>query len=250
MLYERHNYLNKNIAYLVSNEIVEYDIKSAGFNIMKRYKLLEDYKISYLERLNKKQRQIQIGLYIKNDKELGKTLNEKFVEVRRWFFEQNNIQDDDVLSIKKDAIITLKRCLNTQLDNLEFIEKNIYTSYYYLNNMEFYYNRDNIHVKGISDELLELHKEYMLDFLHDFFKMNEISKRKKVVELLNDFAFYYKDRKLEMGYYRELNKQSLFRLRDNLFNNTLGIKDVGDISKIDIGYNYFNYVVPLISILI
>jgi hypothetical protein len=171
MLYERHNFLNKNIEYLVSNEIIEYDIKSAGFNLIKKYKLLDESKVNYLESLGKKQRQVQIGLYQRNDVELKKNLNDKFIEIRKWFFEQNNIEDDDVLSIKKDAIVTLRRCLVTEFDNIQFIEKNVYTSYYYLNELEFYYNKDVIHVKGISDDLLELHGEYMLDFLHNFFLM-------------------------------------------------------------------------------
>lgn len=250
MLYQRHNYLNKNIDFLVSNEIIEYDIKSAGFNIMKKYKLLELYKLKYLESLDKKRRQIQLGLYLREKKELNKILSEKFVEIRQWFFEQNNIKDEDVLSIKKDAIIVTRRCLNTQLDNIEFVEKNIYTSYYHLNNFEFYYNKDTIDIKGIDDALLEYHKEYMLDFLHNFFKMNEISNRKKVIELIKEFSYYYKQRKLEIGYYRELNKQSLYRLNDKLFESTMGIKDIGDVNQLQIGYNYHNYIVPLVSILI
>jgi hypothetical protein len=250
-LYEKHLYLNKNIDYLISNEIVEYDIQSAGFNLLKKYKLVDENKIKHLESLDKKTRQVQIGLYIKYDKELGKKLNIKFVEIRKWFFEQNNLQDDEVLSIKKDAIMTLRRCLNTELDNIKFVEKNIYTSYYHINNKEFYYNKDVVHVKGIDDELLKLHEEYMLDFLYNFFKMNEISKKKKVIELIKDFSYYYKAKKLEIGYYRELSNQSLFRLNDVYYNkNVMGVHDIGDVNKLDIGYNYFNYIVPLISILI
>lgn len=54
---------------------------------------------------------------------MKKTLNDKFVEVRKWFFENNDIQDDDILSIKKDAIITTKRCLATEFDNIRFVER-------------------------------------------------------------------------------------------------------------------------------
>ena len=217
---------------------------------MKKYGLLDKQKINYLETLGKKQRQIQIGLYIRANKELGEKLNEKFEEVRRWFFESNNLSEEHILSIKKDAIITTKRCLVTQFDNIEFVEKNFYTSYYNLNNYEFYYNKNGVDVKGISDELLELHRDYMLDFLYNFFKMNEISSRKRVIELLKQFAYYYKARKLDIGYYRELNIQSLFRIREKLFGQQIGVKDIGDVNQIDIGYNYMNYIVPLISILV
>jgi hypothetical protein len=249
-LYEKHNYLNKDISFLISNEIVEYDIKSAGFNLTKKFKLLDEEKISYLESLDKKRRQVQLGLYQKEEKEFGKRLNQAFVEIRKWFFENNNVNDQDVLSIKKDAIVMLRRCVNTELDNIIFVEKNIYTSYYYLNEKEFYYNKDIIHVKGISDDLLELHKKYMLDFLFTFFQMNELSSRKKVIELVRDFAFYYKGRQLDIGYYRELNNQSLFRTYDKLFKYPIGIKHVGEEYDIDISYNYIKYLIPLISILI
>lgn len=250
MLYQKHLYLNKNIHFLVSNEIIEYDIKSAGFNIIKKYKLLSDDKIRYLETLEKKQRQIQIGLYQREDKELIHKLNDKFIEVRKMFFEANELKDEDILSIKRDAIVTLKRCKHTEFDNIVFVEKNIYSSYYYLNNYEFYYNNDKVDVKGISDEMLKLHREYFLDFLYNFFKMNEISSRKKTIELINDFAYYYKEKKLHIGYYRELNSQSLFRIKEKLFGEQIGVKNISIIDMVDISYNYLNYVLPLVSILV
>lgn len=249
-IYQRHGYLNKDIEYVISNEIIEYDIQSAGFNIIKKFKLIDEHKIKYLESLPKKQRQIQIGLYQREDKTLIRRLNEGFVEVRKWFFENNDIKDEDILSVKKDAIITFKRCFETEFDNITFAEKNIYTSYYYLNKYEFYYNKDTVDVKGISDEVLELHREYMLDFLYNFFRMNEISSRKKVIDLIKDFSYYYKNRELNVGYYRELNMQSLYKINERLFGQMLGIKDIGDVNEIDIQYNYMNYVVPLISILV
>jgi len=250
-LFKKHFYLNKNIEYLISNEIIEYDIKSAGFNIIKKFNLLDSNKINYLETLDRKQKQVQIGLYMKNYKELFKRLNEKFIEVREWFFNNNNLKDEDILSIKKDAIIVTKRCLVTELDNISFIEKNIYTSYYYLNENEFYYNNSIIDVKGISDTTLEYHRQYMLDFLHTFFKMNELSKRKRVVEFLKDFIDYYKRRKLYIEYYRELNIQSLFRLNDPKYNKEIiGVKDTSYVNDININYNFIHYLVPLISILI
>lgn len=250
LLYNKHNYLNKDVEYIISNEIIEYDIQSAGFNLMKKYKLLDEHKIKYLESLEKKQRQIQIGLYQREDRTLVKRLNEKFVEARKLFFQDNELQDNDILSIKKDAIVTTKRCFNTQFDNIVFSEKNIYTSYYYLNNYEFYYNHNGIDVKGISDDLLELHREYMLDFLYNFFRMNELSRRKQVIDLIKDFSYFYKEKQLDIEYYRELNTQSLFKINDRLFGEKVGIKNTKDKSTIDIGYNYMNYVVPLISILV
>ena len=250
-LFKKHFYLDKNVEYIISKEIIEYDIKSAGFNIIKKFNLLDSERFSYLETLDKKHQHILVGIWMRKDKKLSRDLHEKFIEVRKWFFENNDIIDSDVLSIKKDAVILMRRCSVTELDNIEFIEKNIYTSYYHLNNNEFYYNKKTIDVKGISDELLEYHKEYMLDFLYTFFKMNEISRRKKVIELLKDFIDCYKRKKLMIGYYRELNTQSVYKLKDVKYNNKrIGIEDISDADMIDISYNFIHYLIPLISILI
>ena len=195
MLYKKDSYINTDILYLVSHEIIEYDISSAGFNLSKRYKLLSSDKLKYLESLGKKERHIQVGLYQKNDKDFKKALNEKFIEIRKEFLEANNVQDDEILSIKKDAIIMLRRCNVTEFDNVIFKDKHQYTSYYYINKNEFYVSNDNLDVKGISDNKLKLHKDYMLDFLFKFFKsMEQSSSKKKLIKDLTDFTYYYKNK--------------------------------------------------------
>ena len=174
-LYKKHLYLNKDIENIVSKEIIEYDIKSAGFNLIKRFKLLSDSQINYLESLNRESRHRAIGLIERDDKSLSEKLNKCFEKVRKEFFEANDIDEDEILSIKKDAIFCLKRCHNLQFDNVEFVEKNVYTSYYYLAKNEFYVGNNTLDVKGISDDKLTLHRDYMVDFLFNIFKMFEVA---------------------------------------------------------------------------
>ena len=50
-LYERHNYTNKDIDFIISTEIIEYDMVSAGLNICKEFKLLPEHEIRELEEL-------------------------------------------------------------------------------------------------------------------------------------------------------------------------------------------------------
>lgn len=249
MLYNKHNYLNKNIDYIISKEIIEYDIKSAGFNIIKRYRLLPEEDINNLELLDKKERQIQIGKFQKKYKGLTDELNSKFIEIRKEFFESNNLSDDDILSIKKDAIITFKRCHNLIYDNIEFVDKHVYSSYYYMNDLEIYIDKW-ITIKGLSDDVLEPHKNYMLDILFKILKGNEISSRKKNIKNLVKFATYYKNKDLEIGYYRELNNDSLYKTNFNLINGSMGLADVDSLEGIDISYNYLHYIIPMIGILI
>lgn len=250
MLYERHNYLDKNINYLCSREIYEYDMKSAGFNIIKYYKLLSDSKINELEKLHKKKRQIVIGLMLQKDKELSEKLNKGFQNARKMFFEANNLKEEDILSIKKDAIFTLKYCEITGFGNIEFAVKNYYSSYFYLNKMEFYYNpKTGIDVKGFQKNAY-LHKDYMLDFIGYFAKLLETADRPIVIKFLKDFIGYYKRKELDIGYYRELNSDSMYKSTIRVFDDTLYFNYIGDYDKIDISYNYINYIVPLLQILI
>ena len=64
---------------------------------------------------------------------------------------------------------------NTKFGLIEFKCKNRYTSFYKINNLEIFYFYDSftkneeIEVKGISDDRLKLHEEYMLQLLKDIF---------------------------------------------------------------------------------
>lgn len=248
-LYKRSLYLNDNLQYIFSSEIIEYDMQSAGFNLTKYFKLLPEDKIEHLSRLPKKERQIQEGLYQKENKVYKQKLAEKFIEARRMFFEANNIQDDQVLSIKKDAIIMLRRCDKTTFGNIVFAEKNVYSSYLYLNKVEFYFNRHTVDIKGIDDDKLVEHRNFMIAFLHRFTEMMEVSAEKHTISFVKNFMMAYKERELPIGYYRELNSSAMFRLKVKYLNNTVGVRTIGEVDKLDIGYNFTRYIVPLISIL-
>ncbi|MFN4245856.1 MAG: hypothetical protein ACK4F9_06920 [Brevinematia bacterium] len=250
-IYKYHNYLNKDIVLLVNREITEYDMESAGFNIIKNFNLLPLEEIYKLEKMDKKSRHIEIGMIQKQNKELVSKMSEMFIYLRKKFIEENKLNDEDILSIKKDAIITLKRCKNTYIEGITFREKNIYSSYYYINKYEFYYNKTQLHVKGINDEKLKLHENYMLEFIKTYAKMNEISPKKRTVKFVVDFSKFYKNKQLEIGFYRELNNQSLYRLKDVYFDGEfIGVENIKDKNYVDISYNYLNYIVPLSSLLI
>lgn len=255
-LYEKDLYLNKNIECLINYGIYEYDIKQAGYNITKYYNLLPKDKINILTALSKENKHVKIGLYQRNDKAYRDSLKQGFKDIRKEFFEANDIDDSDILSIKKDAIFLTKAVKQTQFKNIEFVKKNKYTSYYYLNGMEYYYNSkdDIIHVKGIDDLKLKCHKKYMLSALQDIFKLQE-NNTKDAVEFLIDFANDYKRKELPIEFYRELNPISCFKT-DILLNNENQVLYFNDLSEdteiysdhIDISFNYLNVLMPLVGI--
>lgn len=252
-LYERHLYLDKSVDCLLSTHIREYDMKSAGFSILKREKLAGENFISYLSTLDKKQRNVQIGLYTKANKDIIEKFNNGFVKARKEFFEMNEIEDSEVLSIKKDAIFLINRIPeHTKFKGMEFVLKNSYSSYYYLNKIEFYFKNmgKKLDVKGISDEDLIRHEKYILNELKSIFSIVESGKKEYIIKRLKKFAMAYKNKELDYGFYRELNQDSLYRIKSfKVMSATVGVNNIDSLDNIDISYNYLHYIIPLIRLL-
>lgn len=251
-LHEKNAYLNKDINYLINEEIIEYDMKSAGYNLSRHFKLLPPHVLAKLEGMEKKQRQMELGWIQKRDKAFAKDLSAAFAEGRKLFYEANDLSEDNILSIKKDAIFVTKRCEHLAFgEHLVFQPKNEYTSYYYMGGIEFYYHStlDQLDVKGLGDEGEDLHADFMLGFLMSMFYRNETSTdTQKNIKFLLSFADHYRNRRLECGYYRELNRASMYKLQRTLQGELVGVGHIDSPKLLDIHYNYMNFVVPLISV--
>ena len=191
MNFKADNYLNKTIPYIISGTIVENDMKSAGISIWKKHKLVNDSTIEYLESINKYHRNVRMGLMKRDNKELSKDETQWLRYYRKEFIEANELTDDDILSVKRDAIFTLKRCLYNDFDGISFVEKNIYSSYYYIDKKEIYVGYDNIDIKGISDQALINHNDFICKELWRIFKMIETAPHTSVIKYVRDFADKY-----------------------------------------------------------
>lgn len=247
-LYLRSLYRNPDIEYLVNTEIVEYDMQRAGISLIKKYGILPIEEIQKLEALEKKEQNVAIGKLQGRDREFTKKFNQAFRDARQLFFEANDLNVDNVLSIKRDAIYTVKECFNTDFGELKFIDKNRYTSYYLFDKYEYYYFGNGIDVKGISEEKLEAHSEYFLMSLYNFMKMMESGSKKTTIEFIKQFSHLYKTKQLAKEFYRELNEQSLYRLFEKFNGGVVGSTDIDKLDLVDIRYNYVTYILPLINI--
>lgn len=252
-LYERTLYLNKDIDYLLNCEIREYDLKSAGMNLIKYFHLASDKVIHSLERMDKDSMHKEIGM-MQKDTSFAKAMSDAFVEARRIFFDANDIDVTDILSIKKDAIFLInKKCSTTQFGNMEFRVKNTYLGYMYLNKVEFYFTDSNtpLDVKGLGNEIHMYHDEYMLDFIRDIFAYSIYAGRKELIKYLTEFIDAYRTNRLAYGYYRHLDSDNFYTIIDPEDGPIL-IKDIDDQDEVtlDITYNYFNYLVPIANIFI
>lgn len=244
------NWTDKSSDFIIS-DIIEYDMRRAGLSIIKEDKLLPPEVIAKLDKLPKKECDIKIGKMERSDKTLKDKKNSGFTKYRLLFGEANDLTDEDILSVKKDAIYVKKFCYETHFgEHIEFAEKNIYQAFLLLGRYEIYWNENSIDVKGITDEHLKLHKDYIMKVIWKFIgyltRYDYDGARKYIVQVMDD----YKHRRLSAGYYREFNEYSKFICYLGNEEQPSSLNDVGDsmIQNLVIGYNYLEVFVPLLGL--
>lgn len=245
MLWDRTTY-TADISYLTNVFIYEYDISKANINILFTKNLIDEETYNFLYNAQRMVRQVYIGKLCR-DTSISEALKNGIIEAKKYFFEANSIEDKDVLSIKNDAVFIInKRPQITKFGLINFVEKNKYTSFFKFGNMEFYYYYNNINkneyidIKGISDNSLKLHEQYMLQLIKDIFYSIQINGPEISIRMLKDAYIDYIQLKLPIGYYRNFNSDSTYHFK---FQSPTGtgytFNDVGEDNKdiIDITYN-------------
>lgn len=251
-IWERHNYTNHDIGMIINGEIIEYDIKAAGMNLAREFGYIDEKILDKLAELDKKTRNVRLGLLKKKNEQISKKENEAFIKARKLFIVTNKLDVEDIVAIKKDAIFVSRRCNERKFGNIEFVPKNKYTSYMELNTLEFYYNSSQLDIKGIGDVVYEQHENYMIEFFKTYFSLMELNNKSKLIDYVTNFVYRYKSRLLDLRYYRELNVQSTYRLNIIVEKNIYGLDNIDNSSFdcVDISYNYFKYLVPICTSLI
>lgn len=252
-LYMEDHYINKNIPYLFNTPIIEYDMQEAGFSLIREFKQLPEDKIKYLESISSKdERKVRIGLIEREDPVFKKIHLESFSTARKMFFIANDIKsDNDIISIKKDAIITSRICNESKVgDYINFRPKNKYTSYLRpskpYHKLEFYYNPNQLDIKGISDENYELHQDGMIKFFKSFFKKMETEEETAVLDYLRNFITKFKRYELPLDYYRTFDHRSCFVTKKREEFGEFWEEDKKDL---DINVNY-NILISVVKVLV
>jgi hypothetical protein len=234
-LWEYDSYRTDSVL-ITNTDIIEYDLKSAGTSIAREFKLIPDWRLKEIEALPKKDRVVQLGLYKRDHREYSDLEKAGFQQARKMFFDENELTDDRVIAIKRDAIFVNGRCKKTKLtDNLNFRVKNEYTSWLYIQPLEIYYknSKSPLDVKGINETIyLEQHDNFFGSFIKWVFKLLEISDKNEVIKYIRDFYDRYKGLNLDCEYYREFSPLSRYRYKDSL---TYDI--CMDINELDISHN-------------
>ena len=236
------------IQYIIDFPIREYDLTKANISVLRDANAITEELYQYLYNCPKDERNILIGKMIGKNTEIEAIRKSGIENARRVFMEINNLDDDDILAIRNDAIVVLSDA-QMRLDITErthFRLENAYRSFYKLGVADMYYDFNPItkieilDIKGLGNESIPLHTEYMLDFLKEIFYCAQIEGVGTAIDILSKFYDDYINLRLDIGYYRELVPGSRYRLNRSFTSyQTLEMDMAANYDKkyLDISYN-------------
>ena len=211
-LWQKTNYTNRDIDYLKNVTITEYDISSAGMNILYDLGMISTDRYAVLSSMRKHDRVVAIGMLLK-DAEMNKALSYGFEQARKIFIEQNGLEDGSILSIKRDAFYLINKDtgINGEISShIKFKKRKTYSSFIQIDRKEHYleFSREtgsSLEVKGYKEIVRQVHKDHLFKFLQDILVKDLLgtSKKELFIELLR-FKDEFVSRQLPQGYYREL----------------------------------------------
>ena len=239
-VWKRDIWTNPGVNSIFGQEIYEYDIASAGANLLKFYHLVDDSISDKLLSLPKKKRVVEMGLYLKKHPDLNKSLKEAFANIRKMFFESNGIDMYDLVSIKKDAIFLTREVKFTIFDNIEFRVKNKYTSFIQLSPLELYYANGEVTIKGINETEIPYFSETWIPFYKTLFQKAEGFGKDEALQYLRRFIDRYKKDELPIEYYREFRPGAMFSVLNPDDTNAYFTFPEERRSELNIQYNYLN----------
>lgn len=253
-LYRKRNYLTKKN--LVIDRIYEYDIRSANVSALRWSDRFPKEQLDVLEGLPKMEREVAVGKMIRSNKKFQSIIHKGIFQARERLFRYNHIQDEDVLSIKNDAVFIIgKNLKECKFGPMEFRKKNQYAAFMKLDKLELYYDKGHrtVDIKGVRDEVLENedHKEGMIQFFVSVMTYLVMDQRPRLREYLIDFVHDYKNLKLPYQYYRELNRDNCYRTKYELTGYVFNLDQINQdqVHEINITYNYMRFILPLTQIL-
>lgn len=231
-------------ARFVLGSIFEYDITKANISILLAMNMISIDMYHKLAAMNGIERKINVGLLEKANPDLKQALESGFAEARRLLVMNNDIQDNEIISIKKDALFVTRYLSNTEFGPIHFLHKNLYSMMARIDKIEFYYGYDDISkesvidIKGIRDDILELHQEGWIPFLCQIFYSLTHEQYGYAVECMVSVLKQYDTLELPIEFYREFNFRSSFKILPTGYSEFyVDRASEQDKASLDISYN-------------
>ena len=233
-LYEKTQYIIPSD--FIITPIYEYDISKANISILLQKGVINRAQYNAFCAMPKRERQIKIGLMQKNNPLIIKILEEGFIEARRMFVTSNNIQDEEIVSIKKDAMFIVRPVSFTTFGYINFSLKHVYSMMAKIGRLECYYTLDpikdvyDIDIKGIKDEILiNKHQSFYITLLCELFFMVLDNRIEDAIAFMVQFAKQYDLLQQDLGFYREFNSESLYSVKS--INSIFYLEDASNVPK-------------------
>jgi len=219
--------------------IYEYDIRKANISILRSLGKITDDQYWYYYNLPKYAREVQIGLLLRDNPDINEALSGGFAHFRQQLFEYNDIQRDEVISIKKDAIFVDRQLMYTKVSNwVEFIEKNCYAMFLRLGYLELWFTYtpqgSGLDIKGIKDSLLETYESFIPVVIVSCLNRLVTGDTVGALNTCKEFIYRYVNYELPISAYREFNRDYSFSIRNSNYKTLIYN---GDIRHLDISYN-------------
>ena len=224
LLYENSRYIAP-YEWLINKNIQEWDLRKANISILRSLNLISEKQYQKFLLMPREHREYALGCLRRDNEDIEKGYKYGLLNARKLFFENNELEDSNVLYIDNDSITTVHDWRDNHGSNingiispmLEFRLKNRYTSLYRIFMIDFlYYNMNNIEkfrLKGVDDKKLKnLHKDGFLDFLLSMAYCAQTDKLPEVIEMITNVYKDYCNRNLSINYYREFNNDSRYRI--------------------------------------
>jgi hypothetical protein len=234
---------------LIIGDVYEYDIQSANINIMYNEGMITLPEYQECNRLDSMSRKIAVGNALRNSiytDEHNETPILSYIDVEyfhscfkkyiRAIIEANEIEDSEIISIKKDSIFVNRPLDITDFGNVHFINKGYYKLFILLGNLEIYYSdTTTFAIKGINDNKLYLHSPFIT---HIFSIIDIILNGDINVAIYKhlEFCKLYDSKTFDINYYRNLNGDS-----DYIINTMYSMYRVHNISEVDKGFVDISY---------
>ena len=236
------------IKYLINTYIREYDLSKANINALLYTNRISQEEYNRFLDMDKKNREISIGLMIRNDRSIYKDIQKGIIEAKRKLFLNNFIDNFEVVSIKNDAVFIHGRALQfTQFSPFDFKLKNEYTIYLQLQELEVYYGDTidqytgeiltNLDIKGIGDSTLLIHQNGMLDLICEACYRLQREKIEDTMSWIIQIYDKFINRQLPKEYYRNFDNNSMYKI--HTFTRVVSLVDIDDsmIQYLDINRN-------------
>lgn len=215
-MHDKMLWFNEKIPYIFHGNIVEWDMEKASLSVCEKFGLLSKDEIARMKALPKLEREKQMGLHQRGNKEFSDHLLSGIREVRRKFLEVNELDESNILSLHNDAIIfNSRKRIISEIEGINFHHDNTWDAYIRYDRLEIFYKHDELgngilEFKNVGKDKSQEHTFGLNKYLIKVIGFIE-AYDKNVIKYMNKFQQQYIQDKLPEYYYSAFGKVGNFK---------------------------------------